>query len=87
MILMITAGQRLWVTVDSPWVAGLDRDRFATSLAPLRAMDPEVVLSTHLPPARNAMPQLLEMLDATPDADAFVGPDQAMLEAMLAAHA
>ena len=82
----VTAGQRLWVTVDSPWVAGVDRAQFGASLAPLRAMDPEVVLSTHLPPARKAMPRLLGMLAATPGAGAFVGPDQAMLEAMLAQH-
>ena len=82
----VTAGQRLWVTVDSPWVAGTDRDRFGASLAPLRAMNPEVVLSTHLPPARGAMPRLLDMLATTPGAEAFVGPDQAMLAAMLAQH-
>ena len=82
----ITAGQRLWVTVDSPWVAGVDRARFAASLAPLRAMDPAVVLSTHLPPARNAMPRLLDTLATAPDVDPFVGPDQAMLAAMLAQH-
>lgn len=80
----VEAGQRLWTTVDSPWVAGVDRTQFAASLAPLGAMNPQVVLSTHLPPARNAMPRLLETLASTPDADVFVGPDQAMLEAMLA---
>lgn len=82
----VTAGQRLWVTVDSPWVATVDRARFGATLAPLRAMDPRVVLSTHLPPARDAVPRLLDVLATTPDADEFVGPDQAMLEAMLALH-
>ncbi len=80
----VTAGQRLWVTVDSPWVAHVDRARFGSSLAALGAMNPEVVLSTHLPPARKAMPRLLDILSTAPDADAFIGPDQAMLEAMLA---
>jgi glyoxylase-like metal-dependent hydrolase (beta-lactamase superfamily II) len=80
----LLAAQRMWVTVDSPWVAGVDRTRFAASLAPLRALDPSVVLSTHLPPARQAMPQFLEMLASTPDAEAFVGPDQAALEQLLA---
>ncbi|HUR50489.1 MAG TPA: MBL fold metallo-hydrolase [Mycobacteriales bacterium] len=80
----LVAAQRLWVTVDSPWVAGLDRRRFAEALQPLRAMDPSVVLSTHLPPARDAMPQLLETLATAPDADPFVGPDQAALEQLLA---
>ncbi|HWL35353.1 MAG TPA: MBL fold metallo-hydrolase [Frankiaceae bacterium] len=82
----VTAGQRLWVTVDSPWVSGVDAARFGESLAPLRAMNPDVVLSTHLPPARNAMPRLLDMLATTPGSDPFVGPDQAMLEAILAQH-
>jgi hypothetical protein len=80
----LLAAQHLWVTVDSPWVAGVDRSRFTASLQPLRAMDPPVVLSTHLPPARQAMPQLLEMLSSAPDADPFVGPDQAALEQLLA---
>jgi glyoxylase-like metal-dependent hydrolase (beta-lactamase superfamily II) len=83
----LVAAQRLWVTVDSPWVAGVDRDRFAASLEPLRALDPAVVLSTHLPPARRAMPALLDMLDSAPDAEPFVGPDQAVLEQLLAGFA
>ncbi|HVE64482.1 MAG TPA: MBL fold metallo-hydrolase [Mycobacteriales bacterium] len=80
----VVAGQRLWVSVDSPWVADVDRPRFTASLEPLRKMDPEVVLSTHLPPARQAMPRLLDMLRDAPDVDPFVGPDQAMMNAMLA---
>jgi hypothetical protein len=83
----LLAAQRLWVTVDSPWVAGVDRSRFAASLESLRALDPTVVLSTHLPPARGAMPALLDMLAGTPDADPFVGPDQAALEQLLAGFA
>jgi hypothetical protein len=83
----LVAAQRLWVTVDSPWVSGVDRSRFAASLEPLRALDPAVVLSTHLPPARGAMPALLDMLDSAPDAEPFVGPDQAVLEQLLAGFA
>lgn len=80
----LLAGQRLWVTADSPWVASVDRATFRASFEPLRRRDPAVVLSTHLPPARNAMPRLLDMLSAAPEADPFVGPDQAALEQMLA---
>lgn len=80
----LVAAQRLWVTVDSPWVAGVDRERFTASLEPLRALDPSVVLSTHLPPARGAMPALLDMLANAPDADPFVGLDQAALDQLLA---
>ena len=80
----LLAGQRIWVTADSPWVAGVDRSLFRNALEPLRTLDPPLVLSTHLPPARGAIARLLDMLSAAPDAEAFVGPDQAALEQMLA---
>src|SRR5688500_5102238 len=37
----VEAGQRLWVTVDSPWVANVDRAQFGASMGTLRAMNPE----------------------------------------------
>lgn len=80
----LLAAQRLWVSVDSPWVAGVDRARFEASMAPLLELDPSLVLSTHLPPARDAMPALVEMLVGAPDTEPFVGPDQAALEQLLA---
>jgi len=80
----LIAAQRLWATVDSPWVSGVDRKAFRASLQPLRQLDPEVVLCTHLPPARAAAAQLLDTLETAPDADPFVGPDQAALQALLA---
>jgi hypothetical protein len=77
-------GQRLWATVDSPWVTRVDRTAFRSSLDPLRRLNPPVVLCTHLPPAHDAATRLLDTLEGAPDADPFVGPDQAALEAMLA---
>jgi glyoxylase-like metal-dependent hydrolase (beta-lactamase superfamily II) len=47
----LLAGQRLWASVDSPWVTSVDRTAFRASLQPLRELDPPVVLCTHLPPA------------------------------------
>jgi hypothetical protein len=41
-------------------------------------------LCTHLPPAHSAAARLLDTLQAAPDADPFMGPDQAALEALLA---
>jgi glyoxylase-like metal-dependent hydrolase (beta-lactamase superfamily II) len=76
--------QLLWATVDSPWIHTVDLQRFAATIQPLREMNPEVVLSSHLPPARNRDGALFEMLLAAPGADAFSGPDQQALEAMLA---
>lgn len=83
----LAAAQRLWATVDSPWVAGVDRAAFADALVPLRRLDPPVVLSTHLPPARAAAGRLLDTIAGAPDAPPFVGPDQAALEALLAGFA
>lgn len=83
----LAAGQTLWVTVDSPWVHGVDPVRFARSTEPLRAFDPAVVLSTHLPPARGRIGEFLDRLAAAPDAPPYVGPDQAAIEAMFAAMA
>jgi len=81
--------QRLWATVDSPWVSDVDRGRYAASVRELDAATAglPLVLSTHLPPARNRGDQLLSVLADAPDLPPFVGPDQAALEAMLAGYA
>jgi hypothetical protein len=80
----LVRAQRLWATVDSPRVTGVDRGTFLASLEPLRRLGPPVVLCTHLPPARAAVGQLLDTLATAPEADLFVGPDQAALQALLA---
>ena len=79
----LVAAQRLWATVDSPWVSSVDRFAFRASLQPLRQLDPAVVLCTHLPPAHAAAAELLDTLETAPEADPFVGPDQAALQALL----
>ena len=80
----LVAGQRLWATIDSPWISSVERNAFRASLQPLRQLDPSVVLCTHLPPAHAAVARLLDTLETAPDADPFIGPDQAALEALLA---
>jgi glyoxylase-like metal-dependent hydrolase (beta-lactamase superfamily II) len=76
--------QLMWAAVDSPWVHTTDQARYAATIAPLRAMGPELILSTHLPPAAGHTDELLDMLALAPGADAFVGPDQHALEELLA---
>ncbi len=80
----LAAGQRLWTTVDSPWVHAVDKAAFARSMDPLRRLDPPMVLSTHLPPAMGGISEFLDRLQTAPDAEPFVGPDQAAIEAMFA---
>jgi flavorubredoxin len=80
----VRAGQHLWATVDSPWVHLVDETKFLSTLSTLRALQPERILSTHLPPAFNRTIEFLDMLVAAPSATPFIGPDQAALEQMLA---
>ncbi|MFF5448138.1 MBL fold metallo-hydrolase [Streptomyces sp. NPDC012888] len=80
----LEAAQLLWATVDSPWVHMVDPDKYRAGLEPLRAMDPETVLCTHLPPATGMTGRLLDTLSRAPGTSPFVGPDQAALERMLA---
>jgi hypothetical protein len=80
----LRAAQLLWATVDSPWVHYVDPVRFAASFRALRDFDPTLILSTHLPPITGDVSRMYDTLLEAPDADPFVGPDQAALEAMLA---
>ncbi|MFJ8107087.1 MBL fold metallo-hydrolase [Streptomyces sp. NPDC096132] len=80
----LRTAQLLWATVDSPWVENVDHEKFLAGFEPLREREPELILSTHLPPARGLSGTLIDRLGAAAGAPAFVGPDQAALERMLA---
>lgn len=80
----LKAAQLLWASVDSPWVQLVDRDRFLATVEPLRAMAPETILCTHLPPAVGLASRFIDTIGAVPGLSPFVGPDQAALEQMLA---
>jgi len=81
----LRAGQIRWASVDSPWLHDVDRAAFGRKLDQLRATEPSMVYSSHLPPAPGSLlGDFVESLAMTPDADQFNGPDQAALEAMLA---
>ena len=78
-------GQVFWASVDSSWLHKVDRAVFASDLERIRSLEPTMVLSSHLPPAHgSSLDRLLGALAEVPDAPAFVGPDQAALELMLA---
>ena len=78
-------GQVFWATVDSSWLHTVDRAVFASELDRIRALEPSMVLSSHLPAAQgSSIERLLAALAEVPDAPAFIGPDQAALELMLA---
>jgi glyoxylase-like metal-dependent hydrolase (beta-lactamase superfamily II) len=77
-------GLVLWSTVDAPWLHQVDRPAYDAALRELRRLAPRHVLSSHLPPATGIVDALLDAAADVPDADPWVGPDQAALEAMLA---
>lgn len=74
----------LWSAVDSPWVHTVDPVKFRATIDPIRALNPSGIFSTHLPPAIGMNDTLFRHVTAAPDGPAFVGPDQAVLEAILA---
>jgi flavorubredoxin len=77
-------GQVFWATVDSPWLHKVDTAAFARDLHGIRAIEPTMILSSHLPAASGSMmDRLLASLEAVPSAPPFVAPDQAALEQML----
>jgi flavorubredoxin len=77
-------GQMIWSRVDAPWIHKVDQSIFATELSAIRDLDPAIVLSSHLPPARGMLPQMLDTISQVPGAEPVVLPNQAQLEAMLA---
>ena len=83
----LRAAQLLWATVDSPWVHEVERGAFERNLAALGDLAPSAVVSSHLPPIRGEVGPFLDTLRLAPTADPFVGPDQQVLEQMLAGFA
>ena len=79
----LRAGSVTWATVDAPWLHVVDGALLAKTLSRLREMSPKLILSAHLPVARDMTEELLGYLGAVPAAQPFVGPDQQALEAML----
>ncbi len=74
----------LWTSLDSPWLHKVDQGKFANELENVRQLEAELLLSSHLPPARGLINAFLANLAGVPDAAPFVGPDQEPLTAMLA---
>lgn len=77
-------GMRLWTSVDAPWLQWVDRASLRTVFDRVRALDAEIVLGSHLQPARAMTDRLLTHLADCVGASGFVGPDQQALETMMA---
>ena len=77
-------GVVLWATIDAPWLGWLSGATLDARLQRIRDLAPEIVLSSHLPPAAGMLDVLLDHLATAHSRPRYVGPDQAALVAMLA---
>lgn len=84
---LLREGQVTWATVDAPWLADVEEHRLAQTLAGIESLDPQAVLSAHLPPAHGMTRTLLSAIAAARSAPAFEGPDQATMERLMAGGA
>ncbi len=78
--------QRLWISVDAPWAQVADPVAFGATVDAMRRLAPTTVLSSHLPPLRDAasIARAFDVASSAPGTMPFVGPDQQALEALLA---
>ncbi|BFV61089.1 hypothetical protein KCMC57_up61930 [Kitasatospora sp. CMC57] len=67
-----------------PWVQNVDEQRFLGTFRLLPDRDPDLVLSTHLPPAPGITGPMIDTLGSAAGSAPFEGPDQAALKQMLA---
>jgi glyoxylase-like metal-dependent hydrolase (beta-lactamase superfamily II) len=67
-----------WETSDSPWISLVDKEKYRRQLEGIRTMAPDLVLSSHLPPARGITDRLVGVLEMLPDAPPFAEPDSYM---------
>lgn len=74
-----------WAAIDAPWLRGVDRNRFARTIASVAAIAPAALMSAHLPAAadrvetllREAGQAVLRSLDAS-------APDDVSMDSLLA---
>ena len=72
----LAGGMAGWATSDSPWSHLVDRGRFHEVLEGVRKLEPSHIFSSHLPAASGmSLDRFLEVLEAVPDAEPFVGPN------------
>ena len=80
----LSRDQTFWATFDAPWLHGIEPSALARALESVRRMAPDVILSSHLPPARGMTDLFLQNIADARAATPFVGPDQAAFEAAMA---
>ena len=80
----LTQGMVAWGTLDSPWAGLVDTGRFDAELDRVRKLQPNLILSSHLPAATGSSDRFLDIVRSLRDAAPFPLPDHAAFEQMLA---
>ena len=71
----LAQGMTIWATADAPWVHKVDQGKFAQGVSSIREMAPEIICSSHLPPAIGKTEQFLRLVEGFPSAEPFVTPN------------
>lgn len=62
----LARGMATWANIDSPWLQFVDHTRWSRELQALADLAPRVLLSSHLQPAPDMLPRLLDFLSEAP---------------------
>jgi flavorubredoxin len=80
----LSQGMTGWASLDNPWVHMVKPSDFNQALDRIRRMAPKMILSGHLPPAKEKTKQFLELFATVPDSIPAIAPNQAALAQILA---
>jgi flavorubredoxin len=69
-------GMTIWASIDSPWIHMIDEQKYRIMLNQVQQLNPKLILSSHLPTARDKTSQLLEVLSHVPSSKPFTTPNQ-----------
>ena len=73
----LSEAQVTWGSVEAPWLQMVERPRLEKTLKSLISLDPQWVMSGHLPPAKGLIEQFCKNVLRVPDAAPFIGRTQA----------
>ena len=76
-----------WASIDAPWLADIDKAALGRTLAAVRAVDPDVILSGHLPVARGSAQRLTDIVHNAWGCGTAGGIDPLAMETVAAAFA
>jgi flavorubredoxin len=78
-------GFNIWNQANHPWVTMADPAKFEAALQQVWDLKPASILSSHLPVVHGRTDELMKALAEIPTHEPFVPPDQAAMEAAMAA--